>query len=69
MKLKQITLLAAIAQLLALLSNACNFVTFLGAMPNGQSMASVLITRSTSILAQAMLVCFLFALFSRQKAE
>jgi hypothetical protein len=68
MKLKQITLLAAIAQLLALLGNGFNALKFLtGPLAPGQS--SLLITMPLTLLAQAMLVWFLFVLFSRQRAE
>jgi hypothetical protein len=65
--LKRITLLTAIAQLLGLLCNAFNFLNFLD-RGRGGGHDFALITWPVSLLAQAMLVFFLFYLFSKQKA-
>jgi hypothetical protein len=69
MNLKRITLLTAIAQTLALLCNAYNFVAFLGRTHGGEHNPASLITWPISLLAQAMLAFFLFYLFARQKAD
>ena len=69
MNLKSVTLLAAIAQLLALMGNVFNFVGVLGRVSGAQGQVTIISTYSLSILAQAMLVWFLFYLFTRQKSE
>lgn len=67
MNLKRITLLTAIAQLLGLLCNIFNFLSFLE-HSRGSGNATSLVTWPVSLLAQAMLVVFLFYLFTKQKA-
>lgn len=64
--LKRITLLTAMAQLLGLLCNIFNFLSFLDRSRGGGN-DFALITWPVSLLAQAMLVFFLFYLFSKQK--
>jgi hypothetical protein len=68
MNLKRITLLTAIAQLLALLCTIYSFLSFLG-RTRGEGNVSALVTWPVGILAQAMLVFFLFYLFTRQKED
>jgi hypothetical protein len=67
MNLKRITLLTAIAQLLGLLCSIFNFLSFLDHSRGGGN-ATSLVTWPVSLLAQAMLVVFLFYLFTKQKA-
>ncbi len=69
MNLKRVTLLAAIAQLLALVGNVYNFINTLERIRGAEGQFAILIPYAMSILAQAMLAWFLFYLFTRQKSE
>ena len=67
MSIRTVTLLAAVTQLLGLVLNITSFLTF--ALGSGGDKFVTLVTWSIHLLAQAMLVIFLFYLFRRQRAD
>ena len=68
MKLRTVTLLAAITQLLALLCGIYNYIKLISRL-DWEVNTEYFLIQPVFIIAQIMLAVFLFVLFARQKPQ